>query len=51
MNSSDDHGSTGWLQTTAPVEPGSEIALRWAVYDSSDPRSINKVFINVVSNF
>ena len=31
-----DHGSTGWLQTTAPVEPGKEITLRWAVYDSSD---------------
>ena len=32
-----DHASTGWLQTTAPVEPGSEITLRWAVYDSGDP--------------
>jgi hypothetical protein len=31
-----DHGSTGWLQTTAPVEPGKEITLRWAVYDSGD---------------
>ena len=33
---SHDRGSTGWLQTTAPVEPGAEIALRWVVYDSSD---------------
>ena len=31
-----DHGSTGWLQTTAPVEPGKELSLRWAVYDSGD---------------
>jgi hypothetical protein len=31
-----DHGSTGWLQTTAPVDPGKEITLRWAVYDSGD---------------
>ncbi len=31
-----DHGSTGWLQTKAPVGPGKEITLRWAVYDSSD---------------
>jgi hypothetical protein len=32
----EDHGSTGWLQTKAPVEPGKEITLRWAVYDSGD---------------
>ena len=32
----EDHGSTGWLQTTAPVNPGKEITLRWAVYDSGD---------------
>jgi hypothetical protein len=31
-----DHGSTGWLTTTAPVEKNSMIVLRWAVYDSSD---------------
>ena len=31
-----DHGSTGWLQTTAPVDPGKQITLRWAVYDSGD---------------
>ncbi len=31
-----DHGSTGWLQTRAPAEPGQEISLRWVVYDSSD---------------
>ena len=32
----DDHGSTGWLQTRAPAEPGPEISLRWAVYNSRD---------------
>ncbi len=31
-----DHGSTGWLTTTAPVAKNSQIVLRWAVYDSSD---------------
>jgi hypothetical protein len=31
-----DHGSTGWLTTTAPVAKNSTIVLRWAVYDSSD---------------
>jgi hypothetical protein len=33
---SSDHGSTGWLQTKAPAEPGSEIKIRFAVYDSGD---------------
>jgi hypothetical protein len=32
----EDHGSTGWLQTKAPVPKNSQITLRWAVYDSSD---------------
>jgi hypothetical protein len=31
-----DHGSTSWLKTQAPVTPGSEITIRWAVYDSGD---------------
>ena len=31
-----DHGSTGWLFTKAPVTPGEQITLRWAVYDSAD---------------
>jgi hypothetical protein len=31
-----DHGSTGWLFSTAPVDPGQEITMRWAVYDSGD---------------
>jgi hypothetical protein len=31
-----DHGSTGWLFSTAPVDPGQQITMRWAVYDSGD---------------
>ena len=32
-----DHGGTGWLRTSAPVEvPNQVINLRYAVYDSSD---------------
>jgi len=30
------HAATGWLQTQAPVTPGSEITLRWAIWDSGD---------------
>jgi hypothetical protein len=35
-DSSEDHAATSWLRTTAPVAPGSEITLRWTVYDSGD---------------
>ena len=31
-----DHGATGWLVTTVPVEAGKEVTLRFTVYDSSD---------------
>jgi hypothetical protein len=31
-----DHASTGWLFSKAPVEPGQVITMRWAVYDSGD---------------
>jgi hypothetical protein len=30
------HASTGWLKTTVPVTPGSEITLRFAIWDSGD---------------
>src|SRR6185295_10581255 len=30
------HAATGWLTTTAPVEGGSVVTLRWAIYDSGD---------------
>lgn len=29
-------GATGWLQTTAPVDPGSIINLRFTIWDSGD---------------
>ncbi len=35
-NSGSDHGSTSWLRTIAPVKGGTEINLRFAVYDSGD---------------
>jgi hypothetical protein len=31
-----DHASTGWLVTTAPVDPGVEMTLRFVAYDSGD---------------
>ncbi|MEJ7733253.1 MAG: choice-of-anchor L domain-containing protein [Polyangiaceae bacterium] len=31
-----DHGSTAWLRSKAPVEPASDITIRFAVYDSGD---------------
>ncbi|MFO0571307.1 MAG: choice-of-anchor L domain-containing protein [Polyangiaceae bacterium] len=32
----DDHGSTGWLETKAPVTPGSEITIRFSIWDAGD---------------
>jgi hypothetical protein len=32
----EDHGATSWLMTKAPIDPGGEITIRWAVYDSGD---------------
>ncbi len=31
-----DHGATGWLRTTAPVAPNTQIVLLWTVFDSAD---------------
>jgi hypothetical protein len=36
QDSAQDHASTGWLFTKAPVDPGQVITMRWAVYDSGD---------------
>jgi hypothetical protein len=30
------HAATGWLVTTAPVEPGSDITVRFAIWDAGD---------------
>jgi len=32
------NGSTGWLRTTAPVEPGQEFKIRFVTYDSADSK-------------
>lgn len=32
----DDSGATGWLVTTAPVEPGSEFTIRFLIWDTGD---------------
>lgn len=34
--SNENRGATGWLTTTVPVEPGSNISLRWGIYDAGD---------------
>jgi len=31
-----DAGATSWLVTQAPVEPGSEFTIRWAIWDTGD---------------
>ncbi|MFO0590228.1 MAG: choice-of-anchor L domain-containing protein [Polyangiaceae bacterium] len=31
-----DHGSTSWLLTQAPIEPGTEMTIRFVAYDSGD---------------
>ena len=31
-----DHAATGWLETVAPITPGSEMILRYAVWDAGD---------------
>ncbi len=31
-----DHGSTSWLLTQAPIEPGTEMSIRFTAYDSGD---------------
>jgi hypothetical protein len=30
------HAATGWLETVSPVDPGSEVTLRFAVWDAGD---------------
>lgn len=41
-----DHGTTGWLTTSAPVEPGEEIALVFAVFDQGDSIVDSFVFLD-----
>lgn len=32
----DDAGATSWLATTAPIDPGTEVTLRFAIFDTGD---------------
>lgn len=32
----DDAGATGWLTTTAPIEPGADVTIRFAIWDTGD---------------
>lgn len=41
-----DHGTTGWLTTSAPVVPGEEIALIFAVFDQGDSIVDSFVFLD-----
>ncbi|HWB81223.1 MAG TPA: choice-of-anchor L domain-containing protein [Nannocystaceae bacterium] len=41
-----DHGTTGWLTTSAPVEPGEEIAIVFAVFDQGDSIVDSFVFLD-----
>lgn len=40
------HAATGWLTTSAPVTPGSEITLRFAIWDSGDGALDSTVLID-----
>ena len=40
------HAGTTWLQTKAPVEPGQQIIIRWAVYDSGDGILDSSTFVD-----
>jgi hypothetical protein len=40
------HAATGWLETQSPVVPGSEITLRFAIWDMGDPILDSTVLID-----
>jgi hypothetical protein len=40
------HAATGWLETQSPVTPGSEITLRFAIWDMGDPILDSTVLID-----
>ncbi|HMR06243.1 MAG TPA: hypothetical protein PKA88_10700, partial [Polyangiaceae bacterium] len=40
------HAGTGWLETVSPVDPGSEISLRFTVYDLGDAALDSTVIID-----
>lgn len=46
FNDWDDAGATGWLQTTAPVEGGEEINIRFVIWDTGDSAWDSTVLID-----
>jgi len=38
--------ATSWLQTTAPIERGSEISIRFAIWDTGDPNLDSSVLVD-----
>jgi hypothetical protein len=38
--------ATGWLMTHSPVQPGSEVTLRFAVWDTGDPGLTSTVLVD-----
>src|SRR5262249_11215310 len=40
------NGSTGWLQTSAPVQKGATYTLRFVTYDSGDPDVDSSTFVD-----
>lgn len=42
----EDHAASGWLETVSPVDPGSEITLRFAIFDEGDHVLASTVLID-----
>jgi hypothetical protein len=42
------HAATGWLETTASVEPGEEIELRWVIWDGGDHLRTSTVLVDAL---
>lgn len=42
----DDAGATSWLVTTAPVDPGTEVTIRFAIWDTGDAAWDSTVLID-----
>ncbi len=49
LGSTDPHGATGWLRTSAPVPPGTDVTVRFAIWDSGDAVFDSTVLIDRVT--
>ncbi|WP_146652869.1 choice-of-anchor L domain-containing protein [Labilithrix luteola] len=45
----ENHAASGWLRSTVPVQPGSSITLRFAIWDSEDGQSDSLVLLDGLS--